>query len=126
YNTMSAEQRKKVDLKTYLPFFRNFHLFLGVSLFAIGSLLICFVSENAGGVFLAVYPIVAYIYFIWKSKNYSMGLSPRNNKIGAVVLGIVLVAVLVLLYFGIKEDQLLLKESGIEIPGIYGERISDS
>tara|TARA_R110002049_G_scaffold308754_1_gene513861 strand:- start:24 stop:254 length:231 start_codon:yes stop_codon:yes gene_type:complete len=39
YNTMSKEEQKKLDLETYLPFFRKFHVFLGISIIAISLLI---------------------------------------------------------------------------------------
>src|SRR5690606_31976420 len=75
YNMMSEEDRKDVDIKAYIPYFRNFHIILGISLTVLGTFLVYFVSESAGGIFLTVYPIVAYIYFISTSSKYSRGLS---------------------------------------------------
>lgn len=77
YNTMSEEGRKKVNLKSYLSYFRKFHLFLGLSFLMISSALIYFVGEKAGGLFLSIYPILAYLYFIWSSAKYAKGLN-RN------------------------------------------------
>lgn len=61
YNTMSEEDRKKVDIKAYIPFFRKFHIFLGASLLLLGSALTYLISEEAGGIFLSIYPILGYI-----------------------------------------------------------------
>ena len=69
YNTMSKEDRGKVDLKSYLHRFRRFHIYLGVSLLSIGAILTLFISENAAGIFLGVYPVLAYIYFLWSSSK---------------------------------------------------------
>lgn len=35
YNIINEEDRKKVDSKAYIPYFRNFHIFLGISFFGI-------------------------------------------------------------------------------------------
>ena len=40
YNTMSEEERMKFDIKSYIPFFRNFHIFLGISLLIISLILL--------------------------------------------------------------------------------------
>ena len=39
YNTMSAEERKKVNLEKYIPFFRKFHIYLGISFGVFGALI---------------------------------------------------------------------------------------
>lgn len=48
YNTMNEEDRKKVDIKKYIPYFRNFHIFLGISYLVLGLTLTFFINENAG------------------------------------------------------------------------------
>ena len=68
YNTMSNEDRSKMDLKSYLTYFRKFHVFLSLSFLSIG-LVLNLISENAAGVFFGVYPVLGYIYFIWSSKH---------------------------------------------------------
>ena len=69
YNTMSKEDRDKLSLKSYLPLFRRFHIYLGVSLLSIGLILILLTNESVAGVFLGVYPVLAYIYFIGSSNK---------------------------------------------------------
>ena len=123
-NTLSEKERKKVDIKSYIQFVKGFHLILAFSFLVIGLLLLYFISESAAGIFLAVYPILAYVYFIWKSKDYFKGISSKTYKIGAFFLAVVLITVFVLMYSGLKEDHLLVKESGIEIQGDYGEELN--
>lgn len=126
YNTMSEEDRKKVDIKAYLTYFKNFHIFLGISFLVLGSGLIYLISENAGGIFLAVYPILAYIYFISASSKYSSGLSTKWNKTGILVLSGTLVLVVGLLGYGFKENKLTINSNEIELSGSYGEKIAQS
>lgn len=125
YNTMREEDRNKVDIKAYVPYFRRFHIFLGVSFLVIGSAL-SLISENAGGVFLGVYPILAYIYFLWSSSQYSKGLSKKWNKVSIYILSGVLIFVIVLFALGFKEDRLIIHPTKIEILGSYGEEIIPS
>lgn len=80
YNTMSEEGRKKVNLKSYLSHFRKFHLFLGLSFFLFSAALVYLVGEKAGGIFLSVYPILAYLYFFWRSAKYTKGLNSYPIK----------------------------------------------
>lgn len=121
YNTMSEEERKKVNLAAYIPFFKKFHLFLGVSFIIIGSLL-TFFSENAAGIFLGVYPIIAYIYFIWKSNNLSNGKN-SGNKWAIGILVACLILVIGLMGMGFQESKIKIANDSIEIGGIYGESI---
>src|SRR5690606_653458 len=126
YNTMSEEDRKKIDIKAYIPYFRNFHIFLGISFAVLGCFLVYFVGDNACGIFLGVYPIVAYIYFISTSSKYSIRLSKRWNKIGVVVLIGTLIFVVGLLGYGFKENKISVDSESVSFKGSYGERLTEA
>lgn len=96
YNTMSEEDRKLFDLKSYILYFKNFHIFLGLSFLVFGTFFAYFINENIAGFFLAVYPILAYIYFIWSGVKYSKVSNNRLTKIGIITLIIVLIFVIFL------------------------------
>ncbi|SKC00125.1 protein of unknown function [Parapedobacter luteus] len=123
YNTMNKEDRKKVDIKSYIPYFRNFHVFLGISFLVLGTVLTYFVSENAGGIFLTVYPIIAYIYFYTNSK-YSKGLGGKWNKTGVVILIGTLLFVVGLLGYGYKENRITFDSESVSFQGSYGETLT--
>ncbi len=126
YNTMNEEDRKKVDIKAYIPYFRNFHIFLGVSFLLLGATLTYFISENAGGIFLAVYPVLAYIYFIATSSKYSKGLSSKWNKVAVIILLGTLIFVIGVLGYGFKDNKLSFDSNNIEFKGSYGETLIQS
>ena len=69
YNTMNEENRKKVNIKAYMQFFRRFHIFLGISILIIGLIVQYFFSEMIIGVTLSLYPILAYVYFVWRGSK---------------------------------------------------------
>lgn len=123
YNTLSEEDRKKVDIQNYVPYFRRFHLFLGISLFVFGILLNYFVHSNASGIFVAVYPILAYIYFALTSSKFSKELETNNSKYSIVILVGVLIFMVGLLGYGFKENALLLYSQKLIIEGSYGETL---
>lgn len=118
YNTMNDEEQKKVDLKTYITYFRKFHVFLGFSFFAIGMLVTYFIDENVTSIFIAVYPILAYTYFITTSAKY---FSTKKNKIGAFILAVVVIFIVVMFIRDYKETKLILNSNSIEFQGNYGE-----
>lgn len=123
YNTMTEEQRAEVDIKAYLSFFRSFHIVLALTLLAVGLGLYYFISANAAGIFLTIYPILAYIYFSWKSSKYMNGSSAATNKLAVGILVATLIFVLGLLAYGFKANELNVNNDGIVITGIYGERL---
>ncbi|PWJ43092.1 DUF3784 domain-containing protein [Sediminitomix flava] len=125
YNTMSEEERKNFDLKAFLPFFKGFHHFLGISFLAL-SIGLYFISEEALGLFLAVYPILCYIYFILKShQKFSNSLKTPWYQISIVVLVITLATVTTLFAFGLKEDHIVIKPNQIIVEGFYGEELQN-
>lgn len=126
YNTMSEEDRKKVDIKAYIPYFRKFHLFLGVSLFFLGITLTYLISVEVGGVFMSIYPILAYIYFFVTSTPYSKRISTKRNTVVIVILIATLVFVGGSLGYGLKEDKLSLESETVVFKGSYGETLAPS
>lgn len=49
YNTMSPEERKKVDIKGLIAYFKRFFIFLGVSLMIVGLTAGYYLSEKEYG-----------------------------------------------------------------------------
>ena len=71
YNSMSEEDRKKVDLHSYLQKFKKFHVGLGLSFLIIGSAILYGIGQHAVGIFIVGYPILAYLYFFWRTTQNS-------------------------------------------------------
>ena len=126
YNTLSESERTKVDIKSYIPYFKKFHLYLGISFIVIGLLLHYAVGESASGIFIGVYPILAYIYFMRESNKYWKGSSSQWNKIGLYVLVATLILVVGLLAMGFKENKVIISTNNIEFQGSYGEILNAS
>lgn len=123
YNTMSKEDQQKIDLKKYIPFFRKFHIFLGISYLLFGLLLFRMLNENVGGIFLAVYPLLAYMFFISRSQRYYHGVNKKLNRLGIFILFLSLLFVSYLLTNGMRESQLSIESGNYWIKGSYGELI---
>jgi len=123
YNTMSEAERKKVDIKAYIPYFKKFHLFLGISFISLGLLLHYAIGEIASGIFIGVYPILAYLYFMRESNKYWKGSSNKWNKISIYVLVAVLILIVGLLAMGFKENQLTITANKVQFQGSYGETL---
>lgn len=120
---MSEEDRKKVDIKSYIRYFRNFHIFLGISFLVIGLLLQFLLGNIAAGIFLVAYPILAYIYFALSSSGFSKGSSPKSYFAAGIILSSILLLMILLFIIGFKEDKLVFRQDEIKITGIYGEKI---
>lgn len=124
YNTMSEAERKKVDIHAYMPYFRKFHLFLGLSFFILGALLNYFVGAKAAGIFMGVYPVAAYLYFVWSGSRFYTGKNAKKGSIiGMFVLTAALIFIVGMFTFGLKDNQLVLEKDSLEFKGNYGERL---
>lgn len=126
YNTMSKEDQEKVDIKNYIAFFRKFHLLLGLSLFFAGVAIYLLLGELAAGLFLGVYPLLAYIFFIRASSTYFRNAGPKKHKIVLLILLGALLLVTLLFIFGNRGNRLEYDMDRIEIKGMYGETIQRS
>ncbi len=126
YNTMSEEDRQAFDIKSFIPAFRKFHLLLGISLFAVGTAILILIDEVATGIFMTVYPLLAYTWFIWIGKKYDNSQRSKWDRIGIVILGLALIFVIILLAIGLRESKIIVTSEEISIEGIYGETISVS
>jgi len=123
YNTMTVEERQNVDIKNYIPFFRNFHIFLGLSFGLFGMLIYRFFDEGSAGIFIGIYPILAYTALIWKGRDYSSSPSDKKNKIAIAILIAIAFGVVSLFYYGYKENEISFNKKQIEISGMYGKII---
>lgn len=125
YNTMSEEERMKFDIKSYIPFFRNFHIFLGLSLLIISLILLYFVNPNWSGIFLVAYPLLAYMYFIWKGMHFLRNKTQKTITY-FVIFGLFLLSLFIVFDFKntLKDNQIKFKNNKVEISGEYGTELS--
>jgi len=126
YNTMTEQERQALDLKSYISAFRKFHLFLGISLFVAGTAVSILIDDEAAGIFLTAYPLLAYTWFLWIGKKYYKGQSSKQNIIGIAILFIALAFVIVLFTAGLRENKLIFTAEEIRIEGMYGEKLAIS
>lgn len=125
YNSLSAEEQKKVDIKLYIAYFKKFHFFLGVSLLILGLLLLYIFDTNVAGIFMGIYPILGYIYFIWTSQEYYADIRGTKSKttLGVIVLVITVLFVSGIFLKGNQEDLVFIEKDKLIIEGFYGEEI---
>ncbi|MFU1857357.1 DUF3784 domain-containing protein [Sphingobacterium sp. NGMCC 1.201703] len=77
YNTLSTAEKQQFNIKEFIPFFKKFHLLLALSYLVISLLLIFAISSYWAKIFIVTYPLLAYIFFIWKANSF---LIKRNKK----------------------------------------------
>lgn len=99
YNTMSKEERQNFDLKSFLPFFKKFHTYLGISIIIIGLIFKFLFSNKISGLIITLYCILAYIYFIANSPKYYLKNFPSTNKLALIILSVLFFVVLFLAFF---------------------------
>ncbi|WP_214227919.1 DUF3784 domain-containing protein [Pedobacter sp. B4-66] len=127
YNSMSEEDRQRFDIKSYVPYFRNFHVFLGSSLFVISVVLFYFVSSVWGGIFMVTYPIAAYIYFVWKANRFLKGSTGKQRISTYIVMGFLFIIFLLIVFmftYSLRDNKIEIKNQTLEISGDYGTKLN--
>lgn len=98
YNTMTDAERENIDIKSYIAYFRKFHLFLGISLFLGASVLLYFMDKDWSELFLGTYPILAYLYFIWKVRQFSKKVTIKQKLLTYLAMLIMALLLVVMVY----------------------------
>lgn len=125
YNTMKEEERAKVDIHGFLSYFRNFHLFLGLTMM-IGGLLLWYLGHSDyATMFIAIFPMLGYMYFMWNSRNYFPS-NKKNLKLGLGVMGLTVLFVAYIFYGGNKDNTITINDNTIHISGSYGEEVNST
>lgn len=119
YNMMSAEQQAEFDLKGYLKEFKRFHVFLALSFTLLGLFALYVMGENAAGIFLGVYPIIAYLYFILRTRHYQGPNQQSTVKWASALLVVVLLGVIGLFVYGFQESKMEFGAETMYINGMY-------
>ena len=122
YNTMNSEDQKSFPLKEYLVDFKRFHQWFGAGFTALG-LLLYVLNEHWLGYHLGVTPLLAYLYFFWQTRKYTLEQSKNSRNqfwIGLAVLLFTLVFVVGMLFWSDRENTVVWTEKSIEIEGPYG------
>ena len=70
YNTMSAAEREKVDIKGLITCFKRFFIFLGVSLLLIALTAAYYLSEKNTALIFSFYIVIACVYLVFSSQKF--------------------------------------------------------
>ena len=127
YNTMSEVERQNYDIKSYIPYFRKFHLFLGISLLIISLILFYCVNSDWSGLFLGSYPILAYVFFIWKSDQFTINKSKKQIVTRYISMSVMFLLFIIIIYAfnsSLKDNEIIVTDQKIEITGQYGLEIN--
>lgn len=126
YNTMSDVEKQNFDIATYVPYFKKFNLFLGLSLFSISIFMFYLVNSDWSGIFMGTYPIICYTYFIWKSNQFYLQKTKKQNIITSILI-ICMITILGLILFEfnntLKDNEIKIGNNKLEITGDYGGEI---
>lgn len=123
YNTMTVEERKNFDIESYILYFKKFHLFLGVSLFVVAMFLLYFVNTDLSGIFMGIYPIIAYAFLIWKSNQFYFKKIKKQSIISyAAITALLILAGFIAVQFhsSLQNNDIKIVSNRLEITGEYG------
>ncbi len=97
YNTLSEEERKNFDLTGFLKYYRQFHLFLALSVLILGSIAVSLFSGTLPAGLITIYVLICYIVFLRRTSRFSGPVMQARNKAGIFLLGLSVLIVIVLL-----------------------------
>jgi hypothetical protein len=126
YNTMSEVERQNFDIESYISYFRKFNILLGLTLFTISTILLYAVNSDWSGIFLGSYPILAYVYFIWKANQFSKNKSKKQNITTYIAMSVMFLLFVVITFefkSSLKDNEIIINNKKIEITGEYGTDI---
>jgi hypothetical protein len=112
---------KHADLTRLFKFMKRFHIFMGISLFAICTILRR-ISDISADVFLVTYPMLCYSFFIIRAEKFHPVSSIRkfvNRAISAFLIFLIII-ILFLAFIFFKNSEMIVGKNQIEITGMYG------
>ena len=124
---MSEEERRNYNIRGFLKVFR-LTLFLSGS----GMLLAWYVLSRAGyanlaNIMVIFLPLIIVVLIVIAGQQFYKGKNIKRNKthirLTYGILGAVSIFVILLLYYGMKDNKLEVSGNSITISGMYGERI---
>lgn len=123
YNTMSPEEQANYPLQDFLQLYKRFHLVLGLSMIVFGIALRAIWGDNAMGLVLALYPLLGYLYFMFRVQQLSPQQNNSSMKVGVGVLAFTTILVMVMLWMGFRPIEVELSEDHLALKGMYGKTI---
>ncbi|MCS4228816.1 DUF3784 domain-containing protein [Sphingobacterium sp. BIGb0165] len=97
YNTLSSTAKQQFDIKAFVPYFRKFHLSLAVSYLLISLFLLFVISSYWAKIFSIAYPLLAYIFFIWKANSFFIKRNKKQYILSITVICFLLIVLLVIM-----------------------------
>ncbi|WP_428835639.1 DUF3784 domain-containing protein [Sphingobacterium ginsenosidimutans] len=97
YNSLSSTEKQQFDIKAFVPYFRKFHLSLAVSYLLISLFLLFAVSSYWAKIFGIAYPLLAYIFFIWKANSFFIKRNKKQYILSITIICFLLIVLLVIM-----------------------------
>ena len=97
YNTLSPTEKQQFDIKAFIPYFRKFHVSLAVSYLLISLFLLSAISSHWLKIFSIAYPLLAYIFFIWKANSFFIKRNKKQYILSITVICFLFIVLLVIM-----------------------------
>ncbi|WP_343565387.1 DUF3784 domain-containing protein [Sphingobacterium sp.] len=97
YNTLSTAEKQQFNIKGFIPFFKKFHLVLALSYLVTALLLILAISPYWAKIFIVTYPLLAYLFFIWKANSFFIKRNKKQHIRSIIVVCLLFIALLVIM-----------------------------
>lgn len=120
YNTMTKEQKANVDIQGLSTFMRNVLIVIGLVIIAGDFLLRLVEFPLIANLLTFIVPFAGIAFLLVKAQKFDHNKPGSKAKMSYILLGLVVLFVLGLLYFGTTPAKIEINGESIHITGMYG------
>lgn len=124
YQQMSEDDKLKFELIAFSQFFKQFHLYLGVSFLVLSLLSYHLLSDIYTGFFVISYPIFAYIYFVYSIQKFNPTKNKSKAFVSILVFSFIIIITAFMMLMGLQNNKMTISNKNVHISGIYSESFS--
>jgi hypothetical protein len=120
YNTMPKEQKENVDIKGLSSFMRNCFIAMGLTII-VGSYFFNWIGLSTISNSIVLISVLSGVTILLiKSRKFNKNESNKKSKAPFVILGIAIIFIISLLFYGSRPSKVLINNEAIHITGMYG------
>jgi hypothetical protein len=126
YNTMSEEEKLNFRFVDYVRYFKKYILLIGISMFIVSTIVLYLINSDWSGIVMVSYLFLAIIVFIWKSNQFYIVKTKKQNlkSIFSIIVMLFLLGFILYEFNNtLKDNEIKIVNNSIEISGDYGDEI---
>lgn len=124
YHGLTEQEKAAYPLRESVHFFKRFHWAIGLIALLAGVVLFSLDEEDLAVQSVVLFPLLAYLYFIYRSIGFAPKRQKRMLKFLFGFMVFINVGLGVLFSYGEQPNRLALREHVLVIEGMYGVTIA--